>query len=137
MELIKFKCSSCGSTQYEKITNGYKCKYCGNIQDVIFKEEPKKIEPEVKTEEKFEEKGINQTEAMSSEGVDNKEFGSILLRLILCLLAGGLGIHKFVEGKILMGFVYILTFGLCYIGVIVDIVTYVSKLVEINKEKAE
>ena len=71
---------------------------------------------------------------MSSEGVDNKEFGSILLRLILCLLAGGLGIHKFVEGKILMGFVYILTFGLCYIGVIVDIVTYVSKLVEINKE---
>ena len=43
MELIKFKCSSCGSTQYEKVTNGYKCKYCGNIQDVIFKEEPKKM----------------------------------------------------------------------------------------------
>ena len=136
MELIKFKCSSCGSTQYEKITNGYKCKYCGNIQDVIFKEEPKKLESEVKSEENFEEKDIKQVETKSSEIADNKEFGSIFLRLILCLLAGTFGIHKFAEGKILMGFVYILTFGLCYIGVIVDIVTYISKLVEINKERA-
>lgn len=136
MELIKFKCSSCGSTQYEKITNGYKCKYCGNIQDVIFKEEPKKLETEVKSEEKFEEKDIKQVETKSSEIADNKEFGSIFLRLILCLLAGAFGIHKFAEGKILMGFVYILTFGFCYIGVIVDIVAYISKLVEINKERA-
>lgn len=41
--------------------------------------------------------------------------------LILCILFGYLGAHKFYEGKKAMGLLYLFTFGLCGIGWIVDI----------------
>ena len=40
--------------------------------------------------------------------------------LILCLFAGYLGAHKFYEGKIGLGILYLFTLGLFFIGVIVD-----------------
>ena len=39
---------------------------------------------------------------------------------VLCLLFGILGIHKFYEGKIGMGILYLITGGLCGIGWIID-----------------
>ena len=33
-----------------------------------------------------------------------------------------LGIHKFYEGRILLGIVYLCTLGFCYLGVIIDLV---------------
>lgn len=38
----------------------------------------------------------------------------------LCLFLGGIGAHKFYEGKILLGIVYLLTGGLFGIGWIID-----------------
>ena len=46
---------------------------------------------------------------------------------IVCLVFGGLGIHKFVEGRIGMGILYLFTAGLFYIGWIVDIVNYLKR----------
>lgn len=43
---------------------------------------------------------------------------------ILCLLTGYLGVHKFVEGKVGMGLLYLFTGGLFCIGWIVDCVKY-------------
>lgn len=40
----------------------------------------------------------------------------------LCLFLGYLGIHKFYEGRILLGIVYLCTLGFCYLGVIIDLV---------------
>ncbi|MCH5314520.1 MAG: TM2 domain-containing protein [Eubacterium sp.] len=40
--------------------------------------------------------------------------------LLLCLFLGYLGVHKFYEGKIGMGILYIFTCGLFGIGVLVD-----------------
>lgn len=40
--------------------------------------------------------------------------------LLLCLLLGSFGAHKFYEGRILMGILYLLTLGLCGIGCIID-----------------
>lgn len=40
----------------------------------------------------------------------------------LCLLLGGLGIHRFYVGKIGTGIIYLLTGGLCGIGWIVDLI---------------
>jgi restriction system protein len=40
----------------------------------------------------------------------------------LCLFFGCLGIHKFYEGRVLLGIVYLLTGGLCGIGVLFDLV---------------
>ncbi|MGN0492982.1 MAG: NINE protein [Acutalibacteraceae bacterium] len=41
---------------------------------------------------------------------------------VICLFLGYLGIHKFYEGRILLGILYIFTGGLFGIGVIVDLV---------------
>ena len=46
---------------------------------------------------------------------------------ILCLFLGFLGAHKFYEGKIGEGFLYLFTFGLCGIGWIIDTVILLFK----------
>lgn len=40
----------------------------------------------------------------------------------LCLFLGVIGAHKFYEGKVLLGILYIFTGGLFGIGVIVDLI---------------
>lgn len=47
--------------------------------------------------------------------------------LALCFLLGYFGAHKFYEGKIGMGVLYIFTFGLFGIGVIVDLIVLLFK----------
>ena len=46
---------------------------------------------------------------------------------ILCFFFGILGAHKFYEGKIGMGVLYLFTVGLCGIGVIVDLIAILLK----------
>ena len=45
----------------------------------------------------------------------------------LCLFFGVLGIHKFYEGRMLLGIVYLLTLGLCGVGVVIDLVILLFK----------
>lgn len=45
----------------------------------------------------------------------------------LCLFLGTLGIHKFYEGKIIFGIIYLSTGGIFGIGVIVDLILLVLK----------
>ena len=45
----------------------------------------------------------------------------------LCLLGGWAGAHKFYEGKILMGVIYIFTGGLLLIGCIIDLIAILMK----------
>jgi hypothetical protein len=52
-------------------------------------------------------------------GVSKK---SKIVALILCIFLGGLGAHKFYVGKIGMGILYLLTFGLFGIGWLIDII---------------
>lgn len=47
--------------------------------------------------------------------------------LLLCLFLGAFGAHKFYEGKIGMGILYLLTFGLFGIGVLVDLIALLFK----------
>ena len=45
-----------------------------------------------------------------------------MIMMILCLLLGGLGIHRFMSGHIGLGVLYLLTGGVCGIMVIVDLI---------------
>lgn len=47
--------------------------------------------------------------------------------IILCVLLGVIGAHKFYEGKVGMGILYIFTVGLFGIGVIIDFITLLFK----------
>lgn len=47
--------------------------------------------------------------------------------VVLCLLLGIFGGHKFYEGKIGMGILYLCTGGLCGIGVLVDLIVLLTK----------
>lgn len=49
------------------------------------------------------------------------------MAFFLCLFFGVLGIHKFYEGRVLLGIVYLLTLGLCGIGVIIDLIILLFK----------
>ena len=47
--------------------------------------------------------------------------------LILCIFMGFLGAHKFYEGKAGVGIIYLCTFGLCGIGVVIDFINLLGK----------
>lgn len=47
--------------------------------------------------------------------------------LLLCIFLGGLGAHKFYEGKTGMGILYLFTGGLLGIGWIIDIIAILGK----------
>lgn len=47
---------------------------------------------------------------------------SRLVALILCLLLGGLGVHRFYVGKIGTGILWLFTFGVFGIGALVDLI---------------
>ncbi|HEY1024452.1 MAG TPA: TM2 domain-containing protein [Sphingobacteriaceae bacterium] len=46
------------------------------------------------------------------------------------------GVQRFVLGQIGMGILYLLTFGLCFIGTIVDLVNHRSLAIEYNQKAA-
>lgn len=54
------------------------------------------------------------------EGTFNKKL------FFCCLIGGSFGLHKFINGEIFMGIVYLLTGGLWGIGVIIDLIRIVT-----------
>ena len=48
-------------------------------------------------------------------------------RFVLCLLLGYFGAHKFYEGKVGMGVLYLFTLGLFGIGWFVDLIVLLTK----------
>lgn len=47
--------------------------------------------------------------------------------VLLCFFLGGLGIHRFYEGKIGTGILWLITGGLCGIGWLVDFIILLCK----------
>jgi TM2 domain-containing membrane protein YozV len=60
----------------------------------------------------------------------------MILLLTLVGFLGFAGIQRFVLGQIGMGIVFLLTFGFCYIGVIIDLVNYRKLASEYNQAQA-
>lgn len=107
MSIEQKKCLFCGS-----INDGYlnNCKTCGaSLNETIVKKE---IENSIESNIEINpyKKTKNKTTA-----------------LLLCIFLGFFGVHKFYEGKIGMGVLYLFTGGLFYIGWIYDIIDIIRK----------
>ncbi len=123
-----YKCHNCGSTQFTKEGNTYKCKYCGGIEE-IEKTQEKQIDISFKPD-KVKHKNNNKFE---EETFFKKELKDSFITLLLCFFGGYLGLHKFWKGKIFMGIVYIFTAGLFGIGYIIDVIKSAIRFIKILK----
>ena len=70
---------------------------------------------------------VNSDANVNATGVVGGRLRSKWVALLLCIFLGFVGGHKFYEGKIGMGLLYLLTFGLFGIGVIFDFFTLLGK----------
>ena len=129
MKVYKFKCDSCGSKNCVKIENGYKCEYCGSVQDVI-------VSSAEISENVYNQNSVNQ-DNYRQENKILSEKKSILIRLLICIFAGYFGIHKFMEKRIVAGVIYIFTYGLLGIGLLIDIIKYIIELAHVDGHGGE
>lgn len=119
MEIIETKtkyCKYCG----EKIPeDAIICTHCGRQVEQIKNEQPQVI---INNSNSNINNNTNRSNASYHGGAKNK-----WVALLLCLFLGFFGIHKFYEGKILLGIVYLCTFGLFGIGWFVDCISLLFK----------
>ncbi|MCL2540002.1 MAG: TM2 domain-containing protein [Firmicutes bacterium] len=109
MATIPVKCPHCNaSATADDATSFTKCVYCGGIYEIAGKATPAPAVPQV----------VNNYYAPPATG--QKQKLSKPVALLLCWLFGIYGVHKFYEGKILVGVLYIFTFGFLFIGPFID-----------------
>ena len=107
-------CKHCG----EKIPEAAViCTHCG-----CQVEEIKKAEPSIVINNSNTNTNVNKN-VVGGGGREKNKWVSVLL----CLFLGYLGAHKFYEGKIGMGILYLFTLGLCGIGCLVDFIALLLK----------
>ena len=92
------------------------------------------------TENIVSEKVINATKEQSiSKKSENKmkpapnDDSDMLISFLLCLFFGVLGVHRFYLGYMGTGILYLLTGGLCGIGVLVDLILILTGNLKRNK----
>ena len=119
MKVYKFDCESCGSKQYIKTKSGYKCKYCGSIQDVISMSDESKQDSA--SEQSSSASAGLQTDRAYSAHFRHESKRSLIL-LLVCVFAGIYGVHRFMQRKILSGLLFLFTGGLFGIGWFIDVV---------------
>ena len=106
------------------------CKHCGEIIDkdcIICPKCGKQVE-ELKAEQP--NIVINNANTNTNTNVNNNVGGRMKnkwVSFLLCLFLGYVGAHKFYEGKVGMGILYIFTVGLFGIGWLVDLIVILCK----------
>lgn len=109
-ERTKF-CKYCGAKIHE---DAVMCTYCGRQVEQLKSEQPQVVVNNTNT-------NVNRNFNGGGKPVNK------WVSFVLCLLLGYLGIHKFYEGKIGLGILYLLTWGLCGIGWIIDCIVILCK----------
>ena len=120
--MLTLKCNLCGAP----VENGI-CTYCGKEFNVSTgtqntyqnQTEPKIVSPVNSM--------VNNSYVTNQTVVLGRNAKNKWVSFVLCLILGVFGAHKFYEGKILMGVLYLFTLGICGIGVIVDLILILFK----------
>lgn len=113
------------------------CKHCGSVIDancVICPKCGKQVEV-LKTEQAPQPQVVinnantntNQNTNVNANPYAYGRMKNKWVAFFLCLFLGCLGAHKFYEGKIGMGILYLFTGGLFVIGVIIDLIAILGK----------
>lgn len=119
-------CPKCGAEIMDpKVTT---CDKCGAYVPLM--EEKKSDKPEkseqptivIHNDNTNVNNNVNQVNAMLAAHAKNK-----WIAFFLCMFLGFFGAHKFYEGKIGMGVLYLLTFGLFGFGWIIDTIALLFK----------
>ena len=121
MERTKF-CKHCGQTIPE---DAVICTQCGRQVEELRQAAPVQAQPQI----------IINNDNTNTNTNTNNNYGAVprgreknkWVALLLCLFLGGIGAHKFYEGKIVMGIIYLFTAGLFGIGVLVDFISLLFK----------
>ncbi|MCL2201347.1 MAG: TM2 domain-containing protein [Oscillospiraceae bacterium] len=136
MPLTALICSTCGARLQVDTDNSItKCCFCDTkfllkqTSEKVYESQP--IESTGVTDDFVPvAQALPQTPpniSVTSESQRRENPKSKWAAFLLCLLLGWLGAHKFYEGKILMGIIYLFTAGLFFIGWIVDLIIILRK----------
>lgn len=114
-------CKECGQKIAKKAVI---CPLCGcQVEEMPRSEAPQQIV-------------INNTNQNSNQNVNQNENVGFIpgtrlrnkwISLLLCAFAGYFGAHKFYEGKMVSGLLYLCTFGFLFFGVILDFIALLGK----------
>lgn len=114
---LKF-CKHCGA----KITaDAVMCVHCGRQVEEL--KQQSIMQPQIV----INNDNINTNTNAGINPVFDPKLKNKWVAFLLCLFLGWLGVHKFYEEKIGMGVLYLFTFGLFGIGVIVDLIIILCK----------
>lgn len=105
------------------------CKHCGQLIDkdcIICPKCGKQVEQMSQPNVVINNTNQNQNVNINGKGRAKKECNK-WVAFFLCLLLGGIGAHKFYEGRIGMGIIYLLTVGLFGIGWLIDTIVILCK----------
>lgn len=103
------------------------CKHCGRLIDeecVVCPLCGKQVE-ELRTDSSSVV--INNTNVMNVDNVQSGREINKWVAFLLCFFLGGLGFHRFYEGKIGTGILYLFTLGLFGIGWLIDLIVILLK----------
>lgn len=131
MERSEKVCQNCGSLQGEAKF----CQHCGEAIDsdcVICPKCGKQVqqlkqEPPQVVINNTNTNTVTASATATANGVGAGRAKNKWIALCLCVFFGLVGAHKFYEGKIGMGILYLLTGGLFVIGAIVDTIAILMK----------
>lgn len=119
------KCAYCGAN-YKKGHDA--CEYCGNLYPFDLNRKPESApEPPRAQEgstaperEPLASFGPKRTPWQPNSGDWDRSDKSRWVALFLCVFFGYLGFHKFYVGRVGLGILYLFTFGLFGMGLLVD-----------------
>ena len=118
MEEVRDKTKFCKYCGEKILEEAVLCTHCGRQVEQLKNEQPQVVVNNTNTNVN---RNIN-TGYTGHGGAKNK-----WIALLLCIFLGFIGAHKFYEGKILLGIVYLFTCGFFGIGVCVDFFSLLFK----------